>query len=275
MIRTTAGAEMVRKTGEDLLESGLFSDAEVSAGDKVWRVHTAILCSRSDYFKKAFTGRFKEGQTGKLKIRNQDPDNVYRLLKFLYTGHLPRQLKLSQLLELYNAADYFGIDSLQTDILANLKTKFLQQGRDIWRYRNDPNAALRRMRQNWTDDDLKQSFSAARIVYTQPGNFEMPRKYFAKFLQTTYAIVGRDIRFIDALKELPELAVVIVELMMDASNQGAKSMVSLEQPEKCDNCLSKDIWAHPCAQTWVSTDNASRKLMVRGLCDRCYKIDKN
>lgn len=42
----------------DLLESGLFADATITCGDRIWKVHKSIIC-RCDWFKKAFTGDFE------------------------------------------------------------------------------------------------------------------------------------------------------------------------------------------------------------------------
>lgn len=44
-----------------LLESGNFADVTVTCGDKSWKVHKIILCSRSKWFEKALTGGFKVG----------------------------------------------------------------------------------------------------------------------------------------------------------------------------------------------------------------------
>jgi len=59
-----------------LFESGLFSDCVIKCGDKVWRLHKAFLCSRSRFFRAAFTGVFEEAKTGDLTLREQDSDLV-------------------------------------------------------------------------------------------------------------------------------------------------------------------------------------------------------
>lgn len=41
-----------------LLESGTFSDTQIRCGKRIWKVHKAILCIRSEWFKKALTGQF-------------------------------------------------------------------------------------------------------------------------------------------------------------------------------------------------------------------------
>lgn len=35
------------------------SDTQIHCGKRIWKVHKAILCVRSEWFKKALTGPFK------------------------------------------------------------------------------------------------------------------------------------------------------------------------------------------------------------------------
>ncbi|KAI0154919.1 hypothetical protein GGR57DRAFT_465421 [Xylariaceae sp. FL1272] len=44
---------------EEPLESALFADVTVVCGDKTWKLHRNILCSRCTYFQKGLTGNFK------------------------------------------------------------------------------------------------------------------------------------------------------------------------------------------------------------------------
>lgn len=49
---------------ERLLESGDYSDVTISCYGVTFRIHRSILCSQSEYFRKAFDGDFK--------VRNHD-----------------------------------------------------------------------------------------------------------------------------------------------------------------------------------------------------------
>ncbi|KAK7917710.1 hypothetical protein PG985_011318 [Apiospora marii] len=274
MCDTTEGCKLLSKSGQDLLNSGQFSDAEISVGRHVWHVHKAILCPRSKYFDKAFNGRFAEAQTGKLKIRDQTSSDVYHVVQFLYTGQV--QYKRSQLsgrLELYKIADYFGIDSLQADILNDLKWQLQSEVEDIWQSPDDPDAVIQAIRQNWSDNALNEFFSAARIAFIDSPVFKDVRKYMIHFLKMTCVIIGKDVRFTDALKDVPALAVVMVEHLMDSKNQGAKSLVCSHLPMMCEDCGDdfQEEFPPPPGQVWISQDNKYRRLTVKGLCYHCSK----
>ncbi|KAK8023842.1 hypothetical protein PG993_011908 [Apiospora rasikravindrae] len=235
----SSGFKLMRKSGEELLNSGLFSDAEVITDAKTWRVHKNILCSRSAFFKKAFTGGFVEAQDGVVKLHGHDPDHVYFILKYLYTCNLDTStLELSKLFKIYEAADYFGIDELQADILHAVGIQLRYKARSICLPNRDMKEAIEHVGEHWSDKFSKEFFDAARIAYTDSPVFEKLRKCIIKFIRQTCLILGKDPRFIKALETVPELAVDMVELIMDTKNEGNQSMVCREWPTKCDECHS-------------------------------------
>lgn len=46
-------------TVQRFFEGGDLADVDVKCGDHTWKLHKAILCARSVWFKKALTGPFK------------------------------------------------------------------------------------------------------------------------------------------------------------------------------------------------------------------------
>ncbi|KAK7972604.1 hypothetical protein PG996_006812 [Apiospora saccharicola] len=277
MAQRTSAHDLLLKSGKELFNNRRFSDAEIIVGDRVWPVHRSILCPRSVWFNSAFTNGLSESHTAKVTLREQDPDIIHLVLQFLYACDETKltDLTLVKLLELYRAADFFGIDSLGDDIISHLNNRLLAQATGIWKSRENPNGAFAQslpfgdITQHWSDEDLKQFFSAAHIAFADCPVFERPRQAMTKFLRETGVILGKEPRFMCALKDQPELAVVMVELLMDTENQGAKSPVYSETPRKCDGC-NKAPKTPLFAQTWVVKQFRTGKLSLRGLCQECF-----
>ncbi|KAM7182756.1 BTB/POZ fold, partial [Rhypophila sp. PSN 637] len=68
-------------------KSGQFSDCKVKCGDRVWNLHKFVLCSRSSFFKTAFTGGLLECRTSEITLQEQDPDRVGIMLEYIYSGN--------------------------------------------------------------------------------------------------------------------------------------------------------------------------------------------
>lgn len=182
-------------------------------------------------------------------------------------------LSLAQLLELHKVADYFSVDSLQDDIIAELHKRLQEQARVIWKNK-ETSKARGHSSGHWSEDKLNQFFAAAKLAYTEPQFFGFWRKTIIRFLKMTYVIIGRDRRFTKALKGVPELAVDIVELIMDTKHQGEKSMVAMGKPKYCYNCSYPEN--DPYGKTWVSSTSAqSQSFVVRGYCQSCNHEDSD
>lgn len=181
---------------------------------------------------------------------------------------------MAQLLELLKVADYFSVDSLQADILKELHERLQEQARVIWENQERSSKARRHRSEHWSDDELNQFFAAAKLAYTEPQFFGFWRKTIIRFLKMTYVIIGRDRRFTKALKGVPELAVDIVELIMDTKHQGEKSMVAMGKPKHCHRCDYSET--DPYGQTWVSSISAQSQIfIVRGYCQSCNDEDSD
>ncbi|KAF6241679.1 hypothetical protein HO173_000390 [Letharia columbiana] len=53
-----------------------------------FEIHKRLICSRSDFFKAAFTGNFKEADDGTLTLPEEDPATFKYFVYWLYTGSL-------------------------------------------------------------------------------------------------------------------------------------------------------------------------------------------
>ncbi|KAF3009938.1 hypothetical protein E8E13_011078 [Curvularia kusanoi] len=72
-----------------LFNSPTFSDIVIKqiykGKAREYYAHKAILCVESSYFRKAFTGNFKESHEAVMEIHDDDPDHFELLLKYVYT----------------------------------------------------------------------------------------------------------------------------------------------------------------------------------------------
>lgn len=49
----------LRASDLKLLATGNFADAEIICGDKTFKIHKSVVCTRSVWFEKALTGGFE------------------------------------------------------------------------------------------------------------------------------------------------------------------------------------------------------------------------
>ncbi|KAK6332981.1 hypothetical protein TWF718_010807 [Orbilia javanica] len=71
---------------EDLLKSGKYSDFTIKCGSKEWKVHRAVICPQSEYFRIVCDSNFKEKFEAELDLSEESPFDVENILKFLYMG---------------------------------------------------------------------------------------------------------------------------------------------------------------------------------------------
>lgn len=104
------------KLAEDfgsLFEEQQFSDAVLCASEKEFNVHKAILAARSPVFKAMFqsgTG-MTEAQTGRVEIKDIDPEVLEEMLRFMYTGLAPNLKHMAA--KLLVAADMYQLFRLK------------------------------------------------------------------------------------------------------------------------------------------------------------------
>ncbi|KAK7569167.1 BTB/POZ protein [Phyllosticta citricarpa] len=78
-----------KKSASKLLHSGIFSDIEIKVGTTTFKVHKAILCTRCEYFRRAFdaTHGFKEPLTNIITLEEPDtPEVVRAMLEHIHRG---------------------------------------------------------------------------------------------------------------------------------------------------------------------------------------------
>ncbi|KAF2104074.1 hypothetical protein NA57DRAFT_50920 [Rhizodiscina lignyota] len=62
---------------ERLYASSRYTDLIIKCADRTYRVHKAVLCSRSEFFSKACEPGFKEGSSGEILLKTDENDILY------------------------------------------------------------------------------------------------------------------------------------------------------------------------------------------------------
>ncbi|KAF5685942.1 kelch 4 [Fusarium circinatum] len=73
-----------RRALGNLFKTGDYSDFVIICGKTRHKVHKAIICPRSDFFKAACTSGFKEAQTGEVELPDDEPLAVSMMIEYLY-----------------------------------------------------------------------------------------------------------------------------------------------------------------------------------------------
>ncbi|PNH07595.1 Trishanku [Tetrabaena socialis] len=83
---------MLEVLGGDLLalldEPGDTADLTITAGDRTFHVHRAILTGRCPYFKTLFAAAFADSSAKELTLADTNPDALALLLRYMYGGVL-------------------------------------------------------------------------------------------------------------------------------------------------------------------------------------------
>ncbi|KAL9608574.1 MAG: hypothetical protein Q9167_006607 [Letrouitia subvulpina] len=143
--------ELVKRNLE-LFESGKYSDFIVRCGSYEWKLHSQIVCPRSNFFDRCLYSDFKvailpflclsficypklckqESSTRVIDLKDENPELVHLMVKYFYALHysIPDGSPLNEIVspfihaEMYFMADKFGINALKAAALANFRLLF-------------------------------------------------------------------------------------------------------------------------------------------------------
>ncbi|RPA85900.1 hypothetical protein BJ508DRAFT_373111 [Ascobolus immersus RN42] len=111
----------VASSAQKLFLSDLYSDFEIVCGNSIFPAHKFVVCLQSEYFTCLFRSGLKEDRESKIKITDEKPRMIHRLLFFLYYGFYNSCLEdgsgstqfCTQVnFTMYRLADKYGIPSL-------------------------------------------------------------------------------------------------------------------------------------------------------------------
>ena len=100
----------IRSEMHSLYRDEVFTDVTLKCKSEEFKVHRAVLASRSPVFRKMFEVDTKEKKCGVVMIDDFDPPVLSDLVTYLYTGTAPNVGKLAE--ELLNAASKYELPRL-------------------------------------------------------------------------------------------------------------------------------------------------------------------
>ncbi|KAI0411704.1 hypothetical protein F5X98DRAFT_383417 [Xylaria grammica] len=231
-------------SNEELLNSGLFADVTVQCKARKWKVHRSILSIRCEFFRRALEpDRFKESAEMHVEICEQDPDRVYWVIYFIYTGRLPGGalvyleddiIGMQTCVELFEIADFFTLSTLCTharDVLLEHMVKNAKYTQSI----------IKKSSANSTIDECVDEgfadrfFQAVKMAYSFPmKSFDELRDAFLVYLELTRYAAVRTTAFRQRLLEDPELTDFALRVLGNAFRADIKPTgVTIPRCEKC------------------------------------------
>ncbi|KAI0400044.1 BTB/POZ protein [Xylaria palmicola] len=231
-----------------LLKTGLFSDVRVTCGEKEWKLHKAVICTRCEYFKAAFTGTFNEASTGEMAIHEQEPHKVEWLITCIYTGkaapELAEQLKdrgtlPSAVAEVMEVADFFCYSGLE-DLLAGYLRPHLLENAEVLQ-QHFPKKPGGKWDRDCSDtilaDFIDPFFKVAETIYVRRKPSAKLHQTFMEFFSMTRFGLLDDDPHRERFEKIPILSASVFTLFM--AEQYGKHWTSPPHevlPAECDNC---------------------------------------
>ncbi|KAI1378976.1 hypothetical protein F4677DRAFT_442705 [Hypoxylon crocopeplum] len=225
--------------GKDLLEGDFFKDATVECGSRAWEVHKLVVCSRSEWFKKAFCGGFDESKTGKVTIREQDPTHVDWVIYWIYTRELLDKdfknvnLVYEACIDLYNIADFFCLRDLQEEAKSHFQKTMPEAVTYMMRYVIPGKENLGNPEE--VSSHLADFFAGVESAYKN--NYDWAKSEFIGLVaQTNYWVFCND-TFRSLCKDIPAFYQDLVEKFVEA---GTRPSWCPKPPMDCRYCSRLD-----------------------------------
>ncbi|KAI0127533.1 BTB/POZ protein [Xylariales sp. AK1849] len=251
----------------DLFETGFLADAVVKCHGKEWEVHKVILSSRSDWFRKAFCGKFKEAETGEVVLHEGDSEAVGAIIYWIYTGDSTAfdgtENSYAKYSKLYECADFFGLDQLMQDIMTSLSQHLREDAIEVQKRFCQAKAALSPNTTNLLPQNTIQRFKLG-VEAAYNSSSDKLRGEYVKFVMATHWWILNDANFQHVLRDVHGFAFDLLSFTIEAS--GAGVYVPNECPLTCwdcgEQCFTRGDVERYWVKVWVIPD-------IQGACNKC------
>ncbi|KAK2609668.1 hypothetical protein N8I77_003158 [Diaporthe amygdali] len=229
----------------ELLETGLLSDAEVRCGKRAWKVHKAILCVKSEWFKMALTGPFEEAELSVVNITEFEENEVDCLLCFIYTGKInvekffPGKARLTASIPIWKMGDFFSLEDL---------CKVAIEGRDAF-FR-----------------------SVSDIIYLVKEVYKEERGDIRKaFIPPLLALLLSGLRFLAKTDEFKDLLRDMPAFALDWAMTLTNGIGSVQMPKSCrQKCAKCNKWG----STGINHVKWIKQRKLKSLCPQCFPVQR-
>ncbi|ORY69889.1 uncharacterized protein BCR38DRAFT_481049 [Pseudomassariella vexata] len=209
---------------QKLFETGNFADFIVKCDGREWKLHKAILTSRSEWFRRAICGDFKEARENELVLEEKDPDSVHAMLLWVYTKTCQsfdpsifanEDLLYGAYAELYKTADFFLQADLKKEVRGLLAAHLMSRAVQMAKLycKNPPHAGHEVF---LSDDVLRGLKLGLEVAYSY--DFPELHAVFRQIVEMTSFWVLEDAKFVEILDEVPLFAVDIIKLIPRSSH---------------------------------------------------------
>ncbi|RYP39208.1 hypothetical protein DL767_002316 [Monosporascus sp. MG133] len=186
-----------------------FSDATVRCSGKEFKVHKLVLSAQSEFFSKAFTGDWKESDSGQIDLEEVDVNVVEAMLHFMYHFDYNNTHGASTMIfnaQVYSVADKYIIPALKAEAREKFGTAIST---------------------GWAMDDFPSAI--AEVYNSTPESDRGLRDLTVEIARTNINPLRENELFRDVLREIPSFAAEMVISISDTHKKDQKIY-------RCPNC---------------------------------------
>ncbi|KAH6686624.1 hypothetical protein F5X68DRAFT_231969 [Plectosphaerella plurivora] len=173
----------------ELLESGNYSDFTIKCGDIRHKVHKAIICPVSPFFRAALAGTTKEGQDSEVDLSEHDPAAVALMIVFFYQRDYP-SLRIDGSFDSCYSPRFYDVNP--QNLLHHFSVYDLAEFCQVDDLKSLALDKLDETIERYDLQDSHEFFQVAQLLYTTPGPAYQPmRDIVVKVIKNNDHLLGR------------------------------------------------------------------------------------